>query len=367
MKSSPLLLIGLTLALARPAFPCTAFLLERGPERAFAKSYDWHDGRALVLVNPKGVQREAFLLPGQGTPLRWQAVHSSVTFDQFGRGLPNGGMNDAGLMVEILWLDETTYPPPDTRPAVNALQWVQAQLDRFATTGQVVAAADQVRIAPMAGGRTHYLVCDRTGDCAALEYLAGKLQVTRGPALTAKVLTNDTCAADLAVLPAHVGFGGQQQPAAGPGSQARFVRTAVATTRVKPDVPLRDQALATLDGVRNRATRWQIVYEPGTGRVSWRTRAEPRLKTVDLTRLAVTCDKPVQMLDIDAPLAGDVTARLQPWQPEANRRLVEHELSLMPDLPIPGAAQVIAGLPDRERCPLPAAAAPAASLPGRQK
>jgi choloylglycine hydrolase len=54
-------------------------------------------------------------------------------------------MNEAGLVVEIMWLKESEYPPPDEHPTVNELQWVQYQLDNFATVTEVAANAERLR------------------------------------------------------------------------------------------------------------------------------------------------------------------------------------------------------------------------------
>ena len=54
--------------------------------------------------------------------------------------LPFDGINEAGLVVEVLLLPETVYPEPDARPTVSLLQWVQYQLDNFSTTDEVIAS-----------------------------------------------------------------------------------------------------------------------------------------------------------------------------------------------------------------------------------
>ena len=40
------------------------------------------------------------------------------------------GINEKGLMVSQMWLDETKYPPADTRPVIGILEWIQYNLDR---------------------------------------------------------------------------------------------------------------------------------------------------------------------------------------------------------------------------------------------
>ena len=57
-----------------------------------------------------------------------------------------GGMNEAGLVVETMMLEETEYPSPDSRPGIEILQWIQYQLDNFSTIEEVIASHSQIRI-----------------------------------------------------------------------------------------------------------------------------------------------------------------------------------------------------------------------------
>ena len=46
-------------AAPRSAAACTTFMLERGGERVVGKSYDWYMGQGLVVVNKRGVGKQA--------------------------------------------------------------------------------------------------------------------------------------------------------------------------------------------------------------------------------------------------------------------------------------------------------------------
>jgi len=341
----------LALLIPQQVLACTTFLLENPADRVFAKSYDWPNSRGHLLVNRIGVQKRALVLPGQGTPAQWESLHASATFNQYGREFPNGGMNDTGLMVEILWLDVTQYAKVDEKPAINALQWVQFQLDRYATTAEVVNNAANLRIAQMAGGKTHYMVCDMGGDCATIEYLRGKLTVTTGEQLKAKALTNNTCQDSQQNLAKFQGFGGTATPQNDVSSLARHARAAALTKQVKPEIPIVQQAFADLEHVRNPAlTKWQIVYQPTAGKISWRTSTEPAIKTLDMTKLTGRCDKPTLGIDVDAPNEGDVTALLRPFALASNRALVEHSFALLHANLSSALVEGVATAPDKMPC-----------------
>ena len=66
-----------------------------------------------------------------GNTISWVSQYGSITFNQYGKEFPTGGMNEKGLVVELMWLDGTIYPQPDERPAIGVLQWIQYQLDNM--------------------------------------------------------------------------------------------------------------------------------------------------------------------------------------------------------------------------------------------
>ena len=92
---------------------CTTACLSgaRGP--LIAKSYDWHSNEGLVFINKAGVQKSAFLVD-VGPAATWTSKYASVTFNQYGREMPNG-MNTAGLVVEhVVAGYRDTCPRPTT-------------------------------------------------------------------------------------------------------------------------------------------------------------------------------------------------------------------------------------------------------------
>src|SRR5438477_4854789 len=106
MKSFSVLLVWTALLGALPARCCTTFLLQGTGALYFGRNLDWYWEDGIVVVNPRNLQKAAFVLPGN-TPAKWASRYGSVTFNQFGREMPFGGMNEAGLVVENMWLDET--------------------------------------------------------------------------------------------------------------------------------------------------------------------------------------------------------------------------------------------------------------------
>jgi choloylglycine hydrolase len=302
----------MALALVQPALPCTTFVVEGAGGPLFGRNYDFEFGDALVVINPRGLRKEADVA-GSGPKARWVARHGSLTFNQYGVGFPTGGVNEAGLVVELMWLEGTRYPEADARPAVSTLQFIQYLLDRAGTLEEALQTAGEVRIA----GRVplHFLVADARGRTATVEFLDGRLVAHEGQRLPVRVLTNDSYAASLDHLKRFSGFGGSEAMPRDSGSLSRFVRAAGALQREAASVA---GAFRTLDEVAQPGfTHWQIVYELARGRVHYRTAAQRDERHVDLAGIDFTCRAGLRVMDIDRG-RGDVTAAWQPYTHAAN-------------------------------------------------
>ena len=106
------------------AFTCTTFVLRHGNELVLGRNLDWHTGTGLILTNQRGLEKSA-LIADPEKAVECTSRFGSLTFNQVGRELPYGGMNEAGLAVEHMTLDQTAYPAKDDRPAISVCQWIQ--------------------------------------------------------------------------------------------------------------------------------------------------------------------------------------------------------------------------------------------------
>jgi hypothetical protein len=309
------------------------------------KGYDWSDERGLAVVNKRGVRKEALVLSPGDAPARWTSRFASLTFNQYGRELPNGGINAGGLVVEVLMLPESRFPRRDGRPAVTELGLVQYLLDLAATTAEAVARAREVRVAP-AYANVHYLVCDAGGACAALEFVGGRLVVRTGDGMPVRALTNSTYAASL----------GAKRRTCGGGQRARGSLERFACLRsLGSALPRGGDPVARmfdhLDGVRfPDSTQWQIVYEPRAGRVHFRTRSQRSVKTVALDAFAPECSRPAMTLDLLIDRGGDVAAAFVPYTEGANLALVRKTLAPMRRSLPAGIEERVAAHPRAQAC-----------------
>jgi choloylglycine hydrolase len=314
--------------LAEVSPACTSFCLPAGDGLVMGRNYDWHLDHGLVIVNKRGVRKRGLVLDPSDTPAEWVSKYGSVTFNQYGREMPCGGMNEAGLVLETMWLDETRYPGRDARPAVIA--WLQYQLDNHATVDEVIAGDKTVRAADFAAMPIHYLACDRQGEVATLEFLDGKLVCHTGDTLPVKVLANDTYEKSLAYLKEHAGFGGTKEMAH--GSWASLDRFACAADRVKKYRPstgssVVEYAFNTLASVAaGDSTKWSIVYDPGTSQIHYKTLTCSTTRTIRLGDCDFDPRTPVQVISINTNHTGLLNPHLYHYDTDLNRWLVYYSM-----------------------------------------
>jgi penicillin V acylase-like amidase (Ntn superfamily) len=304
---------GLAAILVAPALDaCTTFCVASGGRVIFGRNYDFDFGRGMMVVNPRGLLKSA-MVPGGA---RWTAHHGSVTFNQFGRDFPMGGMNEAGLVVELMWHDRAEYPAADSRAPVGVLEWIQYELDTAATVDDVLRSDRVVRISGQVP--LHYLVADAAGRAATIEFVDGALHSRSGAALPARVLANDSYDDALAFWREQKG-----RRARGDGSHARFARAADALTRFPSTSPAAiERAFEILADVAQRNTRWSIVYDQVERTIRFRTAVHRPIRFLAMKPLELGCNAGARIVDVNAALEGDIAGALERYTDARNRALV---------------------------------------------
>jgi len=323
MKRMTLLLIWL-LCLSNPhAQACTAFHMVVEAGHYVGKNYDWSIGNGLVIVNKRHLQKQALgpFDESPGRPVHWIAEYGSITFNQYGRELPMGGINEAGLVIEVLLLGETAYPSPDSRPYLSMAQWVQYQLDTAATTGQVLSTIDMIRI--YSNGLLpglHYFICDRSGTCAVVEFLDGRSVIYTGDDLQVHALANRTYKNSMDSWQCFSASNSNQT------WQNRFNTTAFLIE--DRDVSLPEKAVECALKILKRVaqgsfTKWQIVYDLSNLRVYFATPPLRALRQIKLASIDFSCDTPVKVLDLHAMFTGDSEEHFKDYSRKVNFSMID--------------------------------------------
>ena len=91
---------------------CTTFVIDKDGHIIFGRNYDWISGAGIVHTNQRGLFKTSMKSNDGGT-ISWISKFGSITFNQYGKEFPTGGMNEKGLVVELMWLDGARYSEKD--------------------------------------------------------------------------------------------------------------------------------------------------------------------------------------------------------------------------------------------------------------
>lgn len=294
---------------AADIFACTTFCINKNGQIVFGRNYDWVTGAGIVNTNQRGLFKTS-LKTGNAATISWVSTYGSITFNQYGKEFPTGGMNEKGLVVELMWLDGTKYPSADGRPAVGVLQWLQYQLDNAASVTDVISSDSKIRIGEDATP-LHYLVADAGGNVAAIEFLNGKMIVHKQRGLPFPVLTNDTYASSVETARPIIAKG--TEVSLQNNSLDRFVKACSMVKKfneINMDVPVTDFAFSVLDKVAQSSyTKWSIVYDITNKKIHFKTWANKTVKTVSFASFDFACSKPYKMFNMNQAGNGDVSSR----------------------------------------------------------
>lgn len=144
------------------------------------RSMDWKlDIGSNLWAFPRGLTREGRVGPNSVT---WTSTYGSVIASAYDV-CTTDGVNEAGLVANLLWLVESEYPAYDgTRPGLTVAAWAQYVLDRFATVQETVDALGAEPFVVVTSGvpgedrlaTLHMSLSDASGDSAIIEYIGGR-------------------------------------------------------------------------------------------------------------------------------------------------------------------------------------------------
>ncbi len=337
-KGILLVLLALATKIETKAEMCTRAVYT-GPEQTVltGRTMDWkEDPQSKLWVFPRGLQRNG---AAGANSLEWTSKYGSVATSAYDI-CTTDGMNEKGLVANLLWLAESEYPTRTTgKPALSVSAWTQYVLDNFATVDQVVEAFsgnqfDVVSDLMPDGSRMaalHLSVSDAAGDSAIFEYIDGQLAIHHSPAYT--VMTNSPVFEQQLALDDYWNNIGGLVFLPGTNRAAdRFVRASFYIGTIPKTADPRLAVASVFSVIRNVSVPLGISTpdEPNISSTRWRTVADqknrvyyyesvlyPFLIWVDFDGLDFSDGAPVKMIDPASgkPYAWNTTAHFAPATP----------------------------------------------------
>lgn len=146
------------------------------------RTMDWENDLvgSDLWVFPRGMKRTGAAGPNS---IKWTSRYGSVIASAFDCSTSDG-MNEEGLVANVLYLEEAEYVTPsekDPRRTLSISAWAQFMLDNYATVDKAVKAMEKesfyivpTMIPGGEEGQLHLSISDATGDSAIIEYVHGK-------------------------------------------------------------------------------------------------------------------------------------------------------------------------------------------------
>lgn len=265
---------------------CTRFVYQ-GPNGTIitGRSMDWKEDPATNLwIFPRGMERTGEV--GK-SPMKWTSKYGSVIASAYEISSTDG-MNEAGLVANLLWLAESSYPQWDgTRPGLSIAVWVQYVLDNFATVAEAVdfirkdtfdvvsdMLPDGTRMATL-----HLSISDATGDNAIFEYVDGKLRIHHD--YSYQVMTNSPVFEEQLALDEYwKAIGGLTFLPGTNRAADRFVRASFYVNALPKTEDTRQALAGVFSVIRNTSVPLGISTpnEPNISSTRWRTVSDHRNK-----------------------------------------------------------------------------------------
>lgn len=321
-KIKILALSAFCFALFAPKAEACTRVVYKGPENLniTARSMDWKDEIAANLwAFPRGMKRDGSVGP---TSIQWTSKYGSVIASAWDIATTDG-MNEKGLVANVLWLVESEYPKFDPATGEKGLTisaWAQYALDNFATVQEAVdvfAKQSFVIVSDYVPGTDkfttlHLSLSDASGDNAIFEYLGGKLKIHHSPTYT--VMTNSpTFDQQLAINGYWDGIPGTIMLPGTNRAADRFVRASYYINAIPQTTNIRDAIASVFSVIRNCSVPFGISSptEPNISSTRWRSVADqkhlayyfetvltPNTFWVDLTKLDFGPKASVKKLDL---------------------------------------------------------------------
>jgi len=265
---------------------CTR-VVYRGPKGTIitARSMDWKtDTKSNMWLFPRGMQRDGVTGPNT---VKWMSKYGSV-ITSFGDNGSTDGMNEKGLVANLLWLAESEFPKTDiSKPGISVGIWVQYILDNFGTVKETVNFLSKESFAvysdKMPGSdlsaTLHMAISDTLGDNAIFEYVKGKLVIHHDTSY--QVMTNSPIfEKQLALNEYWKEIGGTTMLPGTNRAADRFVRASFYVNAIPKTDNTRIAVASMFSVIRNCSVPYGISTpsQPNISSTRWRTVADQKNK-----------------------------------------------------------------------------------------
>lgn len=325
---------------------CSTFMLSYNDILLVGHNLDgprwrWRQEPGSVFINKKNTFKRSVSGYELGASnkqhtIEWISKYGSVTFNYFGRELPDGGMNEVGLVVNEMGYGYKDYTYNDSLPTMMVTQWIQYQLDNFATVEEVIENINSINIvhwglpAPIGGNNWHFFIADKDANIAIIEFSRGRVKIFTGDSAPIPVLCNNAYQKDIEDIKKYRGFGGKRPILLKLKLLSYwFNQGARMVNEYDPEkdghpVKYGFDILKTMQ--RPLCEQWSIIYDVKNFRVGFRTYFASNIRYFDLSSFDFNTNEVKVLPDIHINYSGDIATYFVPYTYQLNCEIVEKSL-----------------------------------------
>ncbi len=285
---------------------CTSICFVDNGHSLYATNYDHVIFEGYLIVNKNNISKKSHIANANGDNCSWISKYGSITFNLGAPQFAWGGINEAGLVMSTMYLEETRPPAVNNRYAFEAGLWMQYLFDIY---GSVKEVLESNKLISNNSTVDHHIVCDRDGNCAVIEFLNGKTVFYTDKTLPVRVLTNNTYEESINSREQRKDQRFFQNK--NPLSISSLYRFDKATERLKyyqvnKVDSIVEYAFDTLKKVRQNITQWNIVFDTANLKVYFKTKRNKEIRSFNLSSFDFSGGTPVKILNIHENLSGDI-------------------------------------------------------------
>ncbi|MBN1123026.1 MAG: linear amide C-N hydrolase [Anaerolineae bacterium] len=164
------------------SYQCSTFVTRNEKDDVIvARNFDYyHDPALLLFTDPPDGYASASIIDIHYLGF-WTGIDAADDLTSLIEApyWPFDGMNEHGLDVTLMAVPHIPHTVDRDRVVIGSLHLIRILLDNAATVDEAIALAEQFSMDWEGGEVCHYLVADRNGDSAVLEYVDSELVVIR--------------------------------------------------------------------------------------------------------------------------------------------------------------------------------------------
>ncbi|OJG91927.1 hypothetical protein RV15_GL003572 [Enterococcus silesiacus] len=314
-------------------------IIDENKEKVLGFNYDFYYHHGLITVNQRQLNKTSIPVEVGLSTATWVSKYGSITFSQFGVELPSAGMNEKGLSIVMLFHEEGQFPD-NQNGSISELQWIQFQLDNYATVEEVISNL-HLHTPSASFYCLHYSMLDAFGNSAIIEFIEGEASIYFNE--SPHIISNTSYKASINYALAKEKIEGKTNNDE-LTSLNRFMMgyqemmdyseedTAIHILQ-KCSLPEKNQSIWQWIGqeIPQTYTAWTITFRPESKKIIYTTCSDKNEKIIDLNVLDFETIFNRSSLDVNNSFKGDVMNKFHKYDYQENKKIIRKSYQQLTD------------------------------------